>query len=126
VHLLRYDDEIRDPAAFGVPGVRRGATRAQPRELAMARRLIEGMVTTWSPARYRDSYRRDLLRLVKQRSRKGARKSPPPAAAPEAEEPRVLDLMAALERSVGGRRHSTGPVGRRSTKASKALHRRSA
>lgn len=126
VHLLRYDDDIRDPGALGVPGVKRSATKAQPREIAMARRLIEGMATSWSPAKYTDSYRRDLLRLVKQRSRKGGRKSPPLAEAPEAKEPKVLDLMAALERSIGGKKTSSGPVGRRSVKARRALGRRSA
>ncbi|MEO8029686.1 MAG: Ku protein [Gemmatimonadota bacterium] len=126
VHLLRYDDEIRDPGALGVPAIKRGAGSASSKEIGMAHRLIEGMVTDWTPARYTDTYRRDLLKMVKARSRKGAKDSIPAPKVTEAEEPKVLDLVAALERSISGKKAPAGPVGRRSVKARKGLRRRTA
>ena len=92
----------------------------------MAHRLIEGMATSWNPAKYTDTYRRDLLKMVKQRGKRGALESQPVEKAPAAEEPRVLDLVAALERSIGKKKGAAAPVGRRSAKARKALKRRSA
>lgn len=123
VHVLRYDDELRDPGTLGVPAARKSGA---PRELAMAHQLIEGMATSFTPAKYHDTYRRDLLALVKRRSRKGARQSPPIEETHDEAEPKVLDLVAALERSLGGKRGGHAPVGRRSVKARKALKRRSA
>lgn len=96
-HLLRYDEEVRKPADYGL-GETKGATRAtRPAELAMARKLVAEMETEWDPTEYRDEYRDDLLKMVKQRA-KGAKvaKEVPEAA----KETRVLDLMEALRRSV--------------------------
>ncbi len=95
--LLRYDEEVRKPSDVGVTIPKGLAKAVRPQELSMAKKLVEGMETTWEPAAYRDEYRDDLLKLVKQRA-KGAK------AAKEVAEPRretkVLDLMEALRRSV--------------------------
>jgi DNA end-binding protein Ku len=103
--LLRYDEEIRKPADVGV-SVPKGTGRAvRPQELAMAKKLVQGMETGWKPAEYRDEYRDDLLKLVKQRA-KGAK--PVQEGPPAPRETKVIDLMEALRRSVsehGGPRH---------------------
>jgi DNA end-binding protein Ku len=103
--LLRYDEEIRKPADVGV-SVPKGTGRAvRPQELAMAKKLVQGMETGWKPAEYRDEYRDDLLKLVKQRA-KGAK--PVQEGPPAPRETKVIDLMDALRRSVsehGGPRH---------------------
>lgn len=100
VQLLRYAHDLRDPKEAGV---RAGATssRSLPmKELAMAEQLIASMEMDWDPKRFKDTYRDDVLRLVKQRARKGGGKETPAEVESGDDEPRVLDLMAALKRSL--------------------------
>src|ERR1017187_5643416 len=109
--LLRYDEEIRKPADVGV-SVPKGTGRAvRPQELAMAKKLVQGMETGWKPAEYRDEYRDDLLKLVNQRA-KGAK--PLQEGPPAPRETKVIDLMDALRRSVsehgGPRYHGKSPA----------------
>jgi len=120
VHLLRYHDEIR---AFEAEGLKGGAAAPRPQELAMAEQLMKTMATEWDPTEYTDSYRHDVLKLIKARARGGGKKTR--AEPPEAqEETRVLDLMAALKRSVESK--GKPPARRRSAARRKAAARRSA
>ncbi len=119
VHLLRYADEVRDPGDLGAIG--KGASSARkalPKEVSMAEQLIESMTTAWDPTEFTDSYRKDLLKLVKQRAKRGTKKSPPVAEVARESSPRVLDLMAALERSVATR----GGRGKTAKKVAKSHH----
>lgn len=94
--LLRYDEELRNPAELGV-----ASPRAKPlaTELNMAHQLLKSMATEWEPGAYKDEYRADLMAMIKKLAKKGAR---PVQAMPEAAEgeTRVLDLMTALKRSM--------------------------
>jgi DNA end-binding protein Ku len=114
VQLLRYAAELREPVP--VAGAK---TAPRPAELTMADQLIDSMETRWKPTDFHDSYREDILKLVKRRSAK-AKPSAEPATTSRAEkEPVVLDLMAALKRSLtkgtGTRTTSRSP--RRATAA---------
>jgi DNA end-binding protein Ku len=95
--LLRYDEEVRKPAQLDVTIPKGLAKAIRPQELAMAKKLVEGMETSWEPSEYRDEYRDDLLKLVKQRA-KGAKAAREVVETPR--ETKVLDLMDALRRSV--------------------------
>lgn len=94
--MLRYHEELRDPedvaTAPGRPALR-------PAETTMARKLVASMAIDWEPAAYKDEYRADVLALVKRLAKKGA-KAVREVAEP-VQETKVLDLMAALERSMG-------------------------
>lgn len=124
VQLLRYERELRSTSNLGVPAA--ASAKPKGKELAMAEQLIESMATSWSPEDYEDRYRADLMKLIKARSRRGARTDRAVPEKAETSEPRVLDLVAALERSVAGRKRSSAPVGRRSRRARSALAKRSA
>ena len=66
------------------------------REMAMARQLIEVLAADFDPSKYKDEYREQLLDLI---DRKAAGETI--AAGPrELEQPKVVDLMAALEASI--------------------------
>lgn len=71
------------------------------RELQMAERLIEAMSAKWNPERYRDTFRDEILELVKRKAR-----GEEVVTEPEREAPRVLDLMKALRASL----EATKPV----------------
>ncbi len=104
-----YADEVNDPAE--VPELEPvGEVEVSDRELAMARQLVESLVTEFEPAKYQDTYREKVLDLVE---RKAAGETglveAPAAVSPE----KVVDLMAALEASVAAakesrKRHPTG------------------
>jgi DNA end-binding protein Ku len=96
--LLRYDDEVRKAEDLGITVSAGGAKAVRPAELAMAKKLVEGMEMEWDASQYHDEYRADLLKLIKQRA-KGAKPAQEPAPAPK--ETKVIDLMEALRRSVG-------------------------
>ena len=107
VHLLRYQSELKKPSAVGVPEEKSLARALRPAELAMAQQLMESMTMRWNPDEFSDTYRRDLLKLIKQRSAKGGKPSKRPPAE-EKQEEGVLDLMAALKRSVEGQKKGAG------------------
>lgn len=94
VQLLRYAAELREPVAAGAGAAPR------PAELSMADQLIDSMETRWKPTDFRDSYREDILKLVKRRSAKAKPSAEPATSARKDKEPVVLDLMAALKRSL--------------------------
>jgi|SRR5215210_131226 len=105
LNILRFAHELRDTSELDLP---RGKEGVSERELDMAERLVEGMVSEWDPEKYRDDYYKDLKKLIKERVEAGQlEESPeaPPAPKPE-RGGQVVDLMALLKRSVeeGGTR----------------------
>lgn len=127
VHLLRYHDELRDVKDAGGTRIEEAAGRkVRPQELEMAEQLMSAMVVKWNPTEYTDTYRRDVLKLVEDLSR-GKKPKKVKARAPEDE--KVIDLMAALKKSVAatgrGRAKSAGRT-RRTTTKTRAAARRSA
>lgn len=116
LQLLRFDQDLRTAKDLDVELPAKGT--AKPAEVQMAEKLVETMATTWDPSDYKDSYRDDLMKLIKARAKKGAKESEEPPKAEKDETP-VLDLMAALKRSLekeksGGSGGSTN--GRTATK----------
>jgi len=90
---LRFSDELVDVGSLNFPGNK--GVRAQ--ELTMARRLVEGFAGDWDPAKYKDDYRENLMRIIKARL-KGSK-----AKLVSDERPResnVVDLMERLKRSL--------------------------
>jgi DNA end-binding protein Ku len=99
LELLRYAHELRDPSELDIPKGKEGVSE---RELEMAERLVEGMVEAWDPEKYKDDYRRDVMKMIEERVEAGQlESSPEPAAKPERPAGgQVVDLMALLKRSV--------------------------
>ena len=75
------------------------------RELVMAEELIESLSAEFEPARFRDTYREDLMGLIELK----ASGATPALEAPTApSDDVVVDLMAALERSVAAAKEARG------------------
>jgi DNA end-binding protein Ku len=87
---LYFADEVRP-----VDEIKPKRERVNPRELQMARQLIEGFRADWEPEKYRDTYR-DALRAVIEAKREGKEVH----VAAEPEEDRPTDLLEALRASV--------------------------
>ena len=114
LNTLRYADELRPTDDLDLPGSTLKAAGISEKELKMAMSLVEGMSDTWQAAQYHDSYRADVLALVKKKIKaKQTRTITPPA--PEAEEERsgnVIDLVALLQQSLG-KKMPAAPVRKR-------------
>jgi DNA end-binding protein Ku len=97
LNTLRYAAELKDPAELEIP-----KAKVTPKELDMALRLVEDMADRWKPEKYKDTYREDLLKRIKEKVKAGETEEIPQ---PE-KEPRtgkgaeVIDLMALLKKSV--------------------------
>jgi DNA end-binding protein Ku len=102
LNLMRFHDELRDPAELDLPAGRQGTTA---REMKLAEQLIAAMAEGWDPERYRDDYRVDVQALIERRVAAGQLAAGPKAAAPRQPRGKVVDLMTLLKRSVeeGGR-----------------------
>ena len=92
LETLFFADEVRAPEEL-VHG--RTDSSLTERELRTARQLIRALATEWIPEKHSDTYREELLDLLRAKT---------PAAAPEPTDtvagPPVDDLMAALKASV--------------------------
>jgi DNA end-binding protein Ku len=111
LELMRYAHELRDPSELDIPHGKEGVSE---REIDMAERLVEGMVSAWDPEKYKDTYRQELMKTIKKRAEAGQlESSPEPAPRPKEARGNVVDLMALLKQSVeqGGRKpaHKAAP-----------------
>lgn len=93
LETLYYADEVVDQASLEIPS---GIELSQ-RELDIAAQLVESLATDFVPERYHDTYREQLLALIEA---KAAGQEVVTQAPPAEEEGEVVDLMAALERSL--------------------------
>ena len=93
LETMFWPDEIRSTGALDLP--EGGETKVRPKELEMARSLIESLAEKFRPESYTDAYREALEQLiaskVKGEARNVKRRRP---------EPKVIDLMEALKASV--------------------------
>jgi DNA end-binding protein Ku len=89
LETMYYADEIRKPEKVN------GKARVQKAEVDMAKSLVENLSDDFKPEKYDDTYRKELLDLIRKKA-KGA-KLPEPQ---EEEDAEVVDLMAALRESV--------------------------
>jgi DNA end-binding protein Ku len=108
---LYFADEVRDRKDLDVPGT----IKLQPREMEIAERLVDSLTTKWKPEKYEDTYRKRVLKLVKDKA-----KGKEIVVEPEAKPAPVTDLLAALEASVKAARGKRSATARRPTKATRA------
>ncbi len=114
LNTLRFAEELRGVEGFELPARGAKAAGLNAKELAMAEKLIEEMSAPFEPQSWRDTYRDDLMRRIEEKIRKGQTHELAPEAA--AEEPRsaqVIDLMAALRKSLQRRGQKASEGGAR-------------
>ncbi len=103
LNTLRRADEVRSPEELKLPAEGSKAAGISPRELDMAKKLIEDMSDTFDPASYHDTYHDDILALVDKKIRAGKTEEIDESELAE-EKPRtadILDLSDLLKRSLG-------------------------
>jgi DNA end-binding protein Ku len=98
LNTLRYADELKAPAELEIP-----KAKVTAKELDMALRLVEDMADEWDPKKYKDTYREDLLKRIKEKVKAGQTEEltePEAGAERRAKGADVIDLMALLKKSV--------------------------
>lgn len=115
-YTLRTKDEVRDPAeAFDdIP-----KTKADPAMVEIAEKIIDQLSGPFDPSKFTDRYEEALKKLIaqKQKGKGGV------AQVEEPEDTNVVDLMAALKKSLGqsaGARRPPAPSKRKTAHARKA------
>src|ERR1044072_9310150 len=107
LETMYYADEVVKPESAGSKAKLRKA------EVEMAKSLVENLSAKFDPEKYDDTYRKELLELL--RAKEGGKPLPEPDEEPEGE---VVDLMAALRESVEQTQKKKGGGGKRARKAS--------
>ncbi len=100
VQLLRYSADLKSPDDAGVRTVPALTGSGASKEVTMAEQLVASMLMEWEPESYVDTYRDDLMTLIRQRSKKGSGKASPSPRENGPGQTKVLDLVAALQRSL--------------------------
>ena len=93
LETMFFPDEVRDVGKL--PGVPKKASIGD-RELKIADQLVRSLTVEWDPDRYHDTYRQEVLDLIKRK----AKGEDIVVESREPEETNVVDLMAALEASL--------------------------
>ena len=91
LNKIRYQEEIRDTDELVIPDV-----KIKPAELNMAIELIDQLSTDFDIARYKDSYKNDLLKLIMAKA-KGKKMT---ASAPKKTSSASSDLLGQLRASL--------------------------
>jgi DNA end-binding protein Ku len=82
-----------------------------PKELEMAKALIETMTTEWEPTKYKDQYQTAVMEMIEEKAQNKSSSSMPKASRIKSN---VVDLVAVLQESL--RKQSAKPKAmRRST-----------
>jgi DNA end-binding protein Ku len=93
---LLYADEVRSlDEVEALPDEAELAPK--PRELQMAKSLIDSLAAPFEPDKYKDEYREQVLKLIEQKAEGEELVGEPAEEAPKG---KVVDLMAALEASL--------------------------
>jgi DNA end-binding protein Ku len=108
MNLLRYPADIIDPEEYVLPGKDAKDYRITPKEMEMAKSLIESMAGTWNPSDYRDEFREKLRKVIEKRlAKKGVTADiEEEHEAPEDSTTNVVDFMALLKQSIAGKKRT--------------------
>jgi DNA end-binding protein Ku len=97
LNTLRYHDELKKASDFDIPDAKVSA-----KEMDMAMRLVDDMADKWQPARYKDTFKDDLLKRIEEKVEAGQTEeiTEPEKGARELKSADVVDLMSLLKKSI--------------------------
>ncbi len=99
---LRFEDELRDASGLELPPEGLKSAGVHPKEVELAKRLVDDMTERWNPARYRNTYHDDLMARIRRKIKEGKTREITGRERDEGE-PRsaqVIDLAALLKQSL--------------------------
>jgi DNA end-binding protein Ku len=122
LEIMHFGEELVDADELKFPK----KDQARPREIEMAKKLIDGMTTDWEPDKYKDEYKTQLMAMIEEKVKHPNEKHEAPKAAKKATN--VIDLMSVLEESLAGTKSGKGKTSapKPKAKALKAKHKKAA
>ena len=101
---MRYANEIRERKEFDFPPMTLKSAGVTPKEMELARKLIEDMAGPWKPEEFEDTYNEDLMKRIEEKIERGETKelTKPEGEKAEGRSAQVIDLMDLLKQSIGG------------------------
>jgi len=128
LNTLRYTNELKSAKELKVPAGNLKAFGISPREIEMAKTLVDEMTEPWKPERYRDTYHEDLMKLIDKRIKAGQTEvvTEPDQQDTKPVRGEVIDLMALLKRSVEAKGRSSSRPKRSPSTQDRYPHRKSA
>ena len=95
LEIMHFGDELVKPDSLKFPP----AKQARPREVEMAKKLIDGMTTKWDPDKYEDEYKTQLMAMIEEKVKNPNEKHALPKT--KKQPSNVIDLMSVLQESLG-------------------------
>ena len=120
LEIMHFGDELVEADELKFPK----AKQAREREVAMAKKLIDGMTTSWDPAKYEDEYKTQLMAMIEDKLKHPNQKAPAPKTSKKPSN--VIDLMSVLQESLGQTKAGRGKASRAKPKQAKIRHRKAA
>jgi DNA end-binding protein Ku len=102
LNLLRWKEEIRPWNELNLPAEGMESTGLSKKEMAMGEQLVEDMSTKWEPQEFTDSFKEQILQLVKEKVAAGKTEfvARPEEAEAEPAGAKIYDLTEILRRSL--------------------------
>ena len=107
LEMLRYAEEVQKAHGFFAEI---GEDKPQPELLDLARTLIEQKTATFEPGKFHDRYQEALRRLIEKKTKAKGKKVIEDAEMPAPKGGNVIDLMAALRKSLGTGDEAAAPA----------------
>ena len=104
---LRYADELRQTSGLELPAEGLKSAGVTPKEVELAKRLIEDMSERWDPSEFHDTYHEDLMRRIDEKIKAGETElitEPEKGEKTAKQTAQVIDLTALLKKSLEGGR----------------------
>ena len=96
---IRFDQDLRDPSEAKIPT----NIKIEKKELDMAMNIIDQLTEKFEPEKYKDTYKDELLKLIKKKSKEPKSKKPATketTAKPKASKTAADDLLEQLKASL--------------------------
>lgn len=97
LEIMHFKDELTDANELKISDA--AGRKAGPKELQMAKALVDQMTEEWNPAKYTDDYSSALMKLIDEKIESGGKALP---SAPKAAKKsgKVIDLLSVLQKSL--------------------------
>ena len=118
---LRYANELRDAEGIEFPPESLTDAGVTPKEIELAKRLIEDMSEDWNPAQFKDTYHDDLMKRIEEKIARGETSliTKADTLEPEPSSAQVIDLTELLRMSLSGKKASNDDAAEERRKAAK-------
>ncbi len=114
LELMHFAHEVLEPETLKSAAEK----DVSPKELEMAKSLIETMTTEWTPTKYKDQYQSAVMEMIVEKATNKAATPKPATPQPRSN---VVDLVSVLQESLRKASEKKKPAARNSARTTTAL-----